>query len=171
MKTQTTVRVSSPAPKKPARKDSAACVSLSSYHNVKEPFEKRGRLPHSEPPMEANPPIGVNDSRSVSRDELRSCSASVRGSRGRVWSRRKWEQPARRGYLSSDPSLVKGWVTVRPCFAFFPVIVTFRPHSCLNAPPIWFSLTAREPYGARYGSRELAEWGIPERSETLTSRL
>jgi hypothetical protein len=38
LKTQTTVRVSSPAPKKPARKDSAACVSLSSYHNVKEPF-------------------------------------------------------------------------------------------------------------------------------------
>jgi hypothetical protein len=39
LKTQTTVRVSSPAPKKPARKDSAVRVSLSSYHNVKEPTE------------------------------------------------------------------------------------------------------------------------------------
>jgi hypothetical protein len=59
-----TVRVSSPAPKKPARKDSAACVSLSSYHNVKEPVGGQ-RMPPPEPPMEANPPLGVNDRRSV----------------------------------------------------------------------------------------------------------
>lgn len=34
------------------------------------------------------------------------------GSRGRVWSRRKWERPARRGHLSAAHSLVKGPVTV-----------------------------------------------------------
>ena len=81
----------------------------------------RAAVSHTpEPPMEANPPSGVNDSRSVSRDEPRSCSASVRGSRGRVSSRRKWEQPARRIHLSRAPSLVKGSVTVRgPCrFSF-----------------------------------------------------
>src|SRR5262245_29843931 len=56
MKTQTTVRVSSPAPKKPARKDSAACVSLSSYHNVKEPFEPEA-LPQTRTPDGSKSPI------------------------------------------------------------------------------------------------------------------
>ncbi len=65
MKTQTIIRVSSPAPKKPARKDSAVRVSLSSYHNVKEPFESAANSHGPEPPMEANPPSGVNDSRSA----------------------------------------------------------------------------------------------------------
>src|ERR1051326_9417148 len=50
----------------PARKDSAVRVSLSSYHNVKEPSRSR-QMPPPEPPMDANPTSGVNDSRSVSR--------------------------------------------------------------------------------------------------------
>ena len=57
LKTQTTVRVSSPAPKKPARKDSAACVSLSSYHNVKEPFESAAKRRNSRTPDGSKSPI------------------------------------------------------------------------------------------------------------------
>ena len=50
----------------PDRKDSAACVSLSSNYNVKEPWGVRRSLT-PEPPMETNPPSGVNDSRGESR--------------------------------------------------------------------------------------------------------
>jgi hypothetical protein len=44
-------------PKKLARKDSAVCVSLSSHHNVKEPFEKRGKKPRSRTPDGSKSPI------------------------------------------------------------------------------------------------------------------
>jgi len=71
LKTQTTVRVSSPAPKKPARKDSAACVSLSSYHNVKEPFGPEGDASSPNPRWKQ---ITHRESTTAasSRDELRS---------------------------------------------------------------------------------------------------
>src|SRR5262245_2535737 len=69
--TQTTVRVSSPAPKKPARKDSAACVSLSSYHNVKEPFEPEGDASSPNPRWKQNP-HRESTTAATSRDELRS---------------------------------------------------------------------------------------------------
>jgi len=46
-----------------------------------------------------------------------------------------------------------------PVFSLFLVIVTLGPHSCPNASPLSVSLTARQPYRARYGSREPAEGG------------
>src|SRR5688572_25486116 len=101
-----TVRVSSPAPKRPARKDSAVCVSLSSYHNVKEPAGGR-RMPPPEPPMEANPPLGVNDRRSVNpsltQALLRFCP---RIARSRIIPQDEDKRPARRVHLSARPPLV-----------------------------------------------------------------
>ena len=68
--------------------------------------------------MEANPPSGVNDSRDSPETNSGLAPLLSEGSRGRVWSRRKWEQPARRGHLGSDSPIVKGWVTVTPAFIF-----------------------------------------------------
>jgi len=53
-----------------------------------------------EPPMEAKPPLGVNDSRGVCPDEVpRHNPLLSDGSRGRAQPRRKWERPALRIYL------------------------------------------------------------------------
>lgn len=113
-----TVRVSSPAPKKPARKDSAACVSLSSNHNVKEPAEKR-QLPPSEPPMETNPQLGVNGQARRCRRRtpglLRFCPRVRAVAYNPAGCR---NQPARRGHLSRDALIVKGSVTLRRRFRF-----------------------------------------------------
>jgi len=59
--------------------------------------------------MEANPPLRVNDSRGVFREELGQAPLLSDGSRGRVQSRRKWEQPARTGYLGIESPIVKGF--------------------------------------------------------------
>ena len=101
-----------------ARKDSAVRVSLSSNHNVKEPVG-RGRLPPPEPPMEANPPSGVNDSRSVSPRSPGSCSASVRRiARSRIISQD--ERTTRANGLSKEqPPTCQGHETPRwTVFAF-----------------------------------------------------
>ena len=137
-----TVRVSSPAPKKPARKDSAVCVSLSSYHNVKEPVGGR-RMPPPEPPMEANPPLGVNDRRSVNpslaQALLRFCP---RIARSRIVPQDEETTRAKRSF--KQPALAcQGPGNLGGPDSFFQTIVTFRPHSCLNAPPLSTSLTAR----------------------------
>jgi hypothetical protein len=76
------------------------------------------QMPPPEPPMEANLPSGVNDRRSVTRaysglapllSEDRAVAYNPAGS---------GKRPARRGYLSSDPLLVKGRVTVSGRFRF-----------------------------------------------------
>ena len=60
--------VASPPLSEPARKDSAACVSLSSNHNVKEPVGVK-RMPHSRTPD---------------------------GSKSPIWSQRQSKRPSRR---------------------------------------------------------------------------
>ena len=91
------------------------------------------------------------------------------GSRGRVWSRRKWEQPARRGHLSADPSLVKGPVTVSsPYFlGACDLQATILPECVVTLDIVKGEVTIP---GVRGGSRELAEWGISETAQTLKSR-
>ena len=137
-----TVRVSSPAPKKPARKDSAVCVSLSSNHNVKEPAGG-GQLPPPEPPMEANPPLGVNDRRSVNlsltQALLRFCP---RIARSRMIPQDEETTRAKRSFKQRTLACQGGGNPRRPV-SFFRAIVTLRPHSCPNAPPLSISLTAR----------------------------
>jgi len=65
-----------------------------------------------EPTMEANPPLRVNDSRGVCREEPGQAPLLSDGSRGRVQSRRKWEQPARMRYLGIGAPIVKGFGNV-----------------------------------------------------------
>jgi hypothetical protein len=69
--------------------------------------------------MEANPPSGVNDSRSSPEANSGTIPLLSEGSRGRVQFRRKWEQPARIFHVSIGPSLVKGRVKPWPGPHFF----------------------------------------------------
>ena len=91
--------------------------------------------------MEANPPLRVNDSRGVSREELGQAPLLSDGSRGRVQSRRRWERPARNVYLGFARSIVKGSVTIGRTICFSPGRgrqVTFLPEYAVTLP----SLTA-----------------------------
>lgn len=91
------------------------------------------------------------------------------GSRGRVWSRRKWERPARRGDLSAAPSLVKGPVTVSSPYFLggCDLEATILPECVVTLDIVKGEVTIP---GVRGGSRELAEWGISETAKTLKSR-
>jgi len=106
-----TVRVSSPAPKKPARKDSAVCVSLSSNHNVKEPVGNSGcHLPN--PQWKQIPHWESTDRHGVTGDELRSAPQLSEGRAVAYNPAGCRKQPARRGHLSREALIVKGPVTL-----------------------------------------------------------
>ena len=113
-----TVRVSMPALKKDrhARTPPPAFPFL--HITMSKSRRSRSRSHTPEPPMKANLPLRVNDSRGVSREEPGQAPLLSDGSRGRVQSRRKWVRPARDVYLGGGRLDVKGSVTVggRICF-------------------------------------------------------
>jgi hypothetical protein len=102
-----TVRVSTPASEEDrhARTPPSAFPFL--HITMSKSRWKSSRSHTPEPTMEANLPLRVNDSRGVSREELGQAPLLSDGSRGRVQSRRKWDGPARSGYLGTAPPIVK----------------------------------------------------------------
>jgi len=83
-------------------------------------LESCGRLPPPEPPMEANPPSGVNDSRGKPRGDsskARFCPVDRAVAYNPAGT---WERPARRGHLRRGPRFVKGGRPLSP-LPLFPL--------------------------------------------------
>jgi len=104
-----TARVSSPALLRGrARKDSAVRVSLSSKSQCQIAVGREADYLTPEPPMEANPPSGVNNSR-MPLGKTRANSASVRKDRAVAYSPAgDASNPARSRHLRLGPWVVKG---------------------------------------------------------------
>lgn len=127
------------------RKDPAVCVSLSSYYNVKEPVGLQPKPQSRTHDGSKSPILSQRQSKPLekSRGEPRFCPLGIARSRLVPQS---CEQPAREGYLSSGLRNVKG-ASPRNLASlpsvFCSVVVTARPHSCPNARPDFYLLTAR----------------------------
>jgi hypothetical protein len=85
--------------------------------------------PTPEPPMETNPPSGVNDSRSVSRRPEQTPLLSERIARSRIVSQVMRATPRVLADVRFGFTLVKGSRT-KPVKSFFLGFVIIRPHSC-----------------------------------------
>ena len=89
-----------------------------------------------EPPMEANPPSGVNDSRRVPREDPSNLT-SVRKSRAVAYNPAgDASNPARLPDLRLGPRLVKRWARQNLSSRLCSGLVLSRPHSCPIAPPL-----------------------------------
>ena len=103
---------------------------------------ERGKLPPPEPPMEANPPSGVNDSRSAPRRTQALLRFYPRIARSRTVPQEVGTTRAKDLFKQRSPAC-QGPGNRCPVFSLFRLIVTLGPHSCPNAPPLSVSLTAR----------------------------
>ena len=120
----------------------AACVSLSSNYNVKEPLGVK-RQPHSRTPDGSKSSIrSQRQSKRISR-RLEPASPLSDRSRGRVWSRRRCEQHARMPDVSAKASPVKVCtapkIRVKPLIAFLrdrDNQATFLPECAATLPPV-----------------------------------
>ena len=132
-----TARVSSPALLRGrARKDSAVCVSLSSKSQCQIAVGREADYLTPEPPMEANPPSGVNNSW-MSLGKTRANSASVRKDRAAASNTPgDASTPARLFYLRLGPPLVKRWARQNLSSRLSQALWLSRPHSCPIAPPL-----------------------------------
>jgi hypothetical protein len=138
-----TVRVSLPASlSRAGAQDSAVCVSLSSYHNVKEPPGVWHKVPHSRTFDGSKSSIKSQRQPQLSREILGACFASACGSRGS----RLIPQDVRTTRASRSFKCRLGACQGRGRPSLLSdscLIVAVRPHSCPNAPPLFHSLTAR----------------------------
>ena len=110
-----------------------------------------GLVPHSRTFDGSKSSIKSQRQAQRSRERLGASLASVCGSRGSRLIPQDVRTTRASGSFKCRLGACQGRAGLRHPFSDSCLIVAGRPHSCPNAPPLFHSLTARLPYGARYG--------------------